>query len=843
MSTAAPASFPPLSSPLRLGLADLGRALVMAGTVFLLVRVCLALPREHGRLAIVWLSNAWVLTTLLRSPLRRWPWLIAGAVAGNFSGSLVPGNSPDVAAALALSNALEYGLAALALRRLFGRGVRLDRGRHLLLLVAVSTASALCAGGVSAVALWLLRRDPLVAGLRMWGLTHVLSLLMFTPCLLILTRWREHAAERPLHRRSLAMLALLVAVDAAVFAQSGLPLLFLAPSMLLFVTVEAGVLGAALGVLATAAIAVPATLLEQGPVSLVRGVHAQASVLQLFLAVCLFTSLPVASLQARRRRSETEALAEAARARQAEAMAAASEAKYRLLADKVSDVIAVFDLTGRFSYLSPSVLGMTGYAAEEVVGRRAREFIHPDDYPRVHAAMAAKAAGAARAGVLEYRFQRKDGAWIWVEVNPQLVFDAQGQPLEVVDLARDITARKALEQQLCAARAQADAAAAAKAEFLANMSHELRTPLTAVLGFAGLIADQPELSDATRGYVERVRTAGTSLLATVNDVLDFSRLEAGGLELAAAPTDVAALGRDLVALLADQAQAKGLFLRLTGDPALPARLDLDQDRLRQVLINLLANAVKFTERGGVELALAYDPAAGRLGVQVVDTGPGVALADQPLLFQRFSQVDASSTRRHGGAGLGLAICRGLVEAMGGRIGVDSAPGAGARFHFDLPAPVSGEAAGADPAAATTPALPPGLRVLVADDHAVNRELVRLVLAPHGVAVSFAADGLQAVEAAALAPFDVIFMDLRMPELDGEAATRRIRQAPGPNRFTPVLAFTASPAGVDAALFDGAVPKPLSPGALLLALAEAVGAAPSVTGAPAGGETEGDAHAA
>ena len=356
-------------------------------------------------------------------------------------------------------------------------------------------------------------------------------------------------------------------------------------------------------------------------------------------------------------------------------------------------------------------------------------------------------------------------------------------------------------------KAEAEAAAQVKAEFLANMSHELRTPLTAVLGFTQLVEGQPELSAETRGYVQRVANAGKALRATVNDILDFSKLEAGQVEIKRLPMSPAALMREAAELFAAQAQEKGVVMRASGLSNLPPLVEADPDRLRQILLNLIGNAVKFTERGAVIASAKFDAAAGRLSFEVSDTGPGIAPEQVDYLFQRFSQIDGA--RRSGGTGLGLAICKGLVDAMGGRIGVASARGAGSRFWFEIPARLADGATAAE-APEVRAGLPDGCRVLVVDDNAANRHLVHAILTPFGVDLTEATDGDEGVAEAEARSFDLVLMDLRMPRLDGRAAAALIRAGQGPNQRTPILAFSADASALPAdELFAGHVPKPLS----------------------------------
>ena len=267
-----------------------------------------------------------------------------------------------------------------------------------------------------------------------------------------------------------------------------------------------------------------------------------------------------------RKLAEDEARLAAQRAEEASIAASRSERRYRLLAENSTDIISRFSLNGTFKFISPACERMLGYTPEEMVGRRTLDFTHPDDVEGQVRQVSAFIAAGPGAPMIETRFRaiRKDGGVIWLEGRPTVVFSSTGKPLEMYDVVRDITARKQLEDDLNAARIAAEAAADAKSEFLANMSHELRTPLTAVIGFAGLAAEQPELSAQSQLYVDRIRTAGRALLSTVNDVLDFSKLEAGQVEICPWPTDPRELAQEVLDLVGAQASAKGLQLRLIG---------------------------------------------------------------------------------------------------------------------------------------------------------------------------------------------------------------------------------------------------------------------------------------
>ncbi|MFZ5729614.1 MAG: ATP-binding protein [Pseudomonadota bacterium] len=509
----------------------------------------------------------------------------------------------------------------------------------------------------------------------------------------------------------------------------------------------------------------------------------------------------------------------------------ASEARYRLLADNCHDILLRIDRDGVVRYASPSCRQL-GYAPEDVAGRHLTEFL-PGQHRRDAANALLDLFNATHTGsakTRDYPVVAADGSIVWLEGASTIVRDINGEAVEMVSVFRDVTARRELEARL-------QAAAEAKTVFLANMSHELRTPLTSILGFSSLLATIPELPTPAAQHVGRITAAGQALLALINDVLDFSKLEAGQIQLEPAPADVPRLLEEVRDILSVQAAVKGIDLTLDAQMAEPRRL-LDDLRLRQVLVNLTGNAIKFTDHGSVTLRVretggAEAPA---LRVEVIDTGPGIPQDRQERLFKRFSQVDGSVTRRHGGSGLGLSISRELVELMGGRIGVESQEGQGAVFWLEAPAPVVNETNAKDSAAAAPASASAALRgrILIVDDHPMNRELVRLFLASPGLEIDEAEDGQQALAFATAQRYDLVLMDVNMPVLDGLAATSAIRATCPLNVGAPIVALTAQTgpeieqkcfdAGMDAVLA-----KPIQPHDLI-ALASHAMAPADVAGA-------------
>ncbi|MFZ1427118.1 MAG: ATP-binding protein [Geminicoccaceae bacterium] len=376
-----------------------------------------------------------------------------------------------------------------------------------------------------------------------------------------------------------------------------------------------------------------------------------------------------------------------------------------------------------------------------------------------------------------------------------------------------------------AAQGRAEAGERSQAQFLAAMSHEIRTPMTGVLGMADLLAAET-LTSRQQAYVQTIQTSGQHLLGVINDVLDFSRLGAGGLTLERIDFSLVDVLEQVRSIMAPQAVERGLELTFTVQHGVPPILLGDPTRLRQLLVNLIGNGLKFTARGGVGVTVGGTLLSDELVTlrfEVADSGIGISAAQQALLFRPFTQADLSTSRHYGGSGLGLAICRELVLLMGGGIGVDSEPDRGSRFWFEVPLGIGHTVAPQERASATA-ATPSPLRVLVAEDVAVNRDLLETGLTHAGHQVSLATNGAEAVAMLSRQRFDVVLMDVQMPVLDGIEATRRIRALPPPVGTVPILALTASLMEAErrhclAAGMNRVLGKPIVWPELLAALAE------------------------
>ena len=448
--------------------------------------------------------------------------------------------------------------------------------------------------------------------------------------------------------------------------------------------------------------------------------------------------------------------------------------------------------------------------------------IHPDDVAAVLNAFDPDLVTSS-IGQVEARLVLPSGAHRWVHISAEPTIGKDGGQRKITGLVLDIDARKQQELALIAAEQAAQAAAEAKSQFLANMSHEIRTPMNGVLGVLHLLKKE-NLSEEGQQLLREASECGRMLSQLLDDVIDFSKVEAGLLELSPEPTDAVRVLRSVMGLLRPNAEAKGLELRAEAD-AKGVWIEADPVRLRQGLFNLVGNAIKFTSAGHVEVRLTAKTRAGkrRLRFEIEDTGIGIPEAAQASLFRRFQQADGSTSRRFGGSGLGLAITRRLAELMDGGVGFISREGQGSTFWFEISAPVAAPALEAE-ADESTPL--EGLRALLVEDNPTNRLVASKMLEALGIVVDMAEHGGLGVEAARQGGFDLILMDIQMPVMDGLEATRRIRALEGPAALVPIVGLTANAMAHQretyvAAGMDGLVAKPISPAALIAEISRVV----------------------
>ena len=491
-----------------------------------------------------------------------------------------------------------------------------------------------------------------------------------------------------------------------------------------------------------------------------------------------------------------------------------SEERYRELFENAHDIVCVTDLEGRLKSLNRAAELATEYAREDVLGKHLGQLLAPRDSARFPGQIASMLAGGGSVKD-EMTILSKDGREILLEIVSRLVFD-KGRPVGVQGIGRDITERKRHQEELAryarelqqkneelsAALVAARAAAEAKSRFLANMSHEIRTPMNGVTGMLDLLLASP-LSPEQQDCAKTVQASAEALLVVINDILEFSSIESGKLELGTEPFELAPVVNEVCALLGVQARRKGLQLHSHLDPSLPRMLLGDASRLRQILSNLVGNAIKFTDSGEVAVRVALERGTSHtatLRVTVRDTGIGIDSDHCVELFNSFVQGDNSAARKYGGSGLGLAISKQLVEMMKGRIGFESEAGLGSTFWFTATFQKYGARVATDsrtaageprpPIAVAASISPADVCVLLAEDNQVNQRIALRMLGKSGFRVDVVSDGRQAADAVKSGKYDVVLMDVHMPGMDGFAATAEIRGRERDGARLPIIAMTA-----------------------------------------------------
>ncbi len=526
-----------------------------------------------------------------------------------------------------------------------------------------------------------------------------------------------------------------------------------------------------------------------------------------------------------------------------------TQEQFRRAFDDAPNGMALVAPDGRFLRVNGALCEIVGYPEPDLLARTFQDITHPDDLAADLAQAGRTLAGEVSSYQMEKRYLHKDGRAVWALLGVSLVRDTGGQPVHFVAQVQDITARKQGEEALVRATAAAEAASRAKSEFLANMSHEIRTPMNGVLGMTDLLLETP-LSADQRESVGLVKSSADALLTVINDILDFSKIEAGKLDLDPVPFSLRDVVGDTLKALAARAHGKGLELAYDTRLNVPDLLTGDAHRLRQVLTNLVGNAIKFTDRGEVVVRCervtdpADPPSVVRLRLAVADTGIGIPADKLRAVFEPFTQADGSTTRKYGGTGLGLTICQRLVELMGGRVWAESEPGQGSTFFFEVRLePVRGSFE----RRVEVPAELTGREVLIVDDNATNRRVLAELVRHWGGRPTSVASGPEALDelrwaAARGTPFPLVLLDGMMPEMDGYQVAERIRQDPA-LAGTGVVMLTSADRQGDAArcraLGVGFLVKPVKPTELNRAIAAAFAspgggakAAPTVATTPA-----------
>ncbi|WP_107045685.1 ATP-binding protein [Sphingomonas sp. STIS6.2] len=786
-----------------------------------LASAAIVLTRFNGGVALLWVANAPLLVFLCRRPTVRWPAVFAWATPASFAASCLFCPVPWAAPFLASASILEALIAATLLRRFLDGCDYVGSVRSLTIFCLIAGFVAPLASGLIAATTGMFAfHRPWLGTYGDWVVGHGLGTLIVCPMVLLFVgRQSQLSFKRmvtQLYGTGGMLLAAVVGVTVIVFWQQRLPLLFLPALPILLATFKLGRPGAALSILCVALIGGLATATGHGPIMmthLTKVGHLQF--FQFYLAATFLMALPVAGAL-----DEREALAAALED---------SATRFRLITEQASDIIALIGFDGVCSFMSPASSTILGIPPEDIVGTRPIDLTHLDDRVLIDQYRKDLRSGAIGPGAsLRFRMARADGAYVWIEASSRLA--TMSDMPSVVTVWRDVSGQVGIEAELKTARAEAEAASAAKAGFLANMSHEIRTPMNGVIGFAELLLTS-KLTDEQRRDAGLIAESGRAMMKLLNDILDLSKIEAGQLDVVTEAFDLPHAIKACGKLLTLSALQKQLTLTIAVEDEVPQMILGDALRIRQIVLNLLGNAIKFTDQGGVTVTVSIDDRmlTPRLLIKVADTGIGISPERQGSIFEEFVQADHSITRRYGGTGLGLAISNRLAKLMGGDITLVSVPGGGTTVTVSLPARATAPKQVALEAAQPNVALAGrAARILLAEDHEVNQLLVRAMLARGGHDVTIVVDGRAAVDAVrdskgAGRPYNLVFMDMQMPVMDGLTATKAIRAMESPNDARlPIVALTANAFAADLdtcrdAGMDDHVAKPVAMETLLAAV--------------------------
>ncbi|PYJ07721.1 MAG: hypothetical protein DME25_03220, partial [Verrucomicrobia bacterium] len=770
-----------------------------------------------GSVALVWPPAGIALAAILLFGYRFWPGLALGAVLFSLMDGVPLG---FFTLGTAVGNTVGAVVSVFLLKRLIGFDNRMERTRdvagYLVLACFVGTTVNATFNVVSLAYARTIPWEALFSNILEWWVPNVLAGLVVAPFIITWAtrsgvRWNAKLIAEAVVCAGGLVVGTLIAFDSwFVYGLQSYPLAYLPFPFMAWGALRFGHRGATLGTVLVAAVAIYSLLQGHGPF-VSRSERESLMLLGSYLGFLAVTNLLLAAAAAERRNAEWAT--------------ARSEKRFRAVVEDQTEMICRFNTKGALTFVNQAYCRFHGKSRKELLGTNCLNSICQEDV-----AIPLSWFGALPKEdpvvAFDHRVVAADGEVFWQQYTVRRLFDEKGHTLEFQAVIQDITQRKRAEDALQGAKAAAEAANNAKSQFLASMSHEIRTPMNGVLGMLGLLRDSP-LSERQRECVQIARGSAESLLTIINDILDFSKIEAGRMTLEPVTFDLLNAIEEMSELFAPSVAQKGLELVLEYEPGVPRRVVGDAGRIRQVVTNLVSNAVKFTAKGHVLVQVRCERqtnSQAQILISVQDTGIGIAEHQLGRLFQKFSQADASTTRRFGGTGLGLAICKQLIELMGGTISVASQPGAGSSFWVTLPLGLPKDAPAAQPATALS-----GLRVLLVDDNAVNRHVLHKQLTGWQMRPSgFAApeEVLPALRAAQAAgdPFHLGILDHQMPSLDGEMLAQAIKAEPDLRRIALImLTSLGRPEEVsrlNAAGFFAWLVKPVRPSKLCEVLAQA-----------------------
>ena len=636
-------------------IASIARLLALFGTSMLVIFLSLRFTGTTEKIATIWPFNALVLALLHWQPRSRWPAILATAFLADALTGILMHVPIRLTIGFAMANQVEIILCA---GLLYGEpgAFRLDNRRALIRFVLLAGgAGPACSAFIASLLLVHVR--PMAETFLAWFTSDALGMMVFAPALLILGSAPDRLYRASSNKDRLLAVVGVAAALIVVFAQHSYPILFVIPGALALASFKLGMRGAAAGILATAAVAIASTIVGIGPIHLSHGDRTeQILLLQAFLGFVSLTILPIASALERSQgildnsQAANEALTKARQAAEEARTEALEHARrYRDLAEYTTDIVLRYGPGGVISYASPAIRSLA-LEPEEVAGKKVPELFVEEDQERARAVVSKifETPPDRIPPRREFRARNREGQVIWLESSPNVIRDPAGQALEVVSVYRDVSRRRMMEAALDQARISAEKTASANAAFLANMSHELRTPLNSIVGFSQLLRNAKLADPRHQRFIEVIADSSLGLLSVVNDVLDYSSLEAGAMRLEIQSFSVIQLAHQVIESVRMTAEDKGLEPVLELDPKLADAYLGDEGKIRQVLLNLLSNAIKFTDAGKVSLSVnVTDSGSGqhRLTFAAIDTGLGIPEHQLGMLFDRFKRLDGYSGPR------------------------------------------------------------------------------------------------------------------------------------------------------------------------------------------------------